>query len=174
MPRAPKFGTKKRTVFKGRSDFEGKIAADLTARGITFTYESDTLSYVKILCPHCNEVVDKGTYTPDFFIPRASGLLLIVEAKGYFDAAERRKIMQVKKSNPNADIRMLFYRDQKISKQSATTYTAWCKKNKLPCAVGTAVPQAWIDEPALTVGVPIKSIPKEKKRIQKPKEGELF
>jgi hypothetical protein len=89
-------------------------------KGLHFEYEKDSLPYSLHL-----------TYKPDWTL----GEDLYVEAKGRFDYEERRKLLAVKESNPFANILVVFMRDQKISKNSKTTYTAWCEKHGINCCV---------------------------------------
>jgi hypothetical protein len=137
---------KRRAKTYRRSQLEDKVEADLKARGIAYEYETVELAYVKLLCPHCDTVVSKGTYTPDFIVPRKKGMRrLILESKGFFEASDREKHKKVRDYNPNEDIRFLFQRDQKISKSSKTMYSDWCIKHGFHFAFGPSVPQEWID-----------------------------
>lgn len=69
------------------------------------------------------------TYTPDF-IDRDGKT--IFETKGLFDAADRRKLLAVKKQHPDWHIVMVFqHPHRRISKTSKTTYAHWCDKNGL-------------------------------------------
>lgn len=129
---------------RSRSGFEQKIKKDLEGRGIKYEYETVKLRYTKLHCPHCTKVVDTGTYTPDFIIQRDTGVRLVVEGKGYLDAANRTLMQRVKRDNPSEDIRFLFQRDQPIRKGSKTSYSDWSIKNGFPFAIGTSVPEEWL------------------------------
>ena len=86
--------------------------------GVSFQYESEKLSYTI-----------EHNYTPDFVLPN----YVYLEAKGYWDSADRRKILAVKKANPDADIRMIFQSPYNtISKRSKTTYAQWCDRHDIP------------------------------------------
>ena len=122
-----------------RSGLEARVREDLDNRGIAYEYETLKLPYIKQVCPHCNEVLKKGNYLPDFIIGT-----LIVEAKGRFTSEDRKKHLAVKEMNPDRDIRILFQRDQKISKNSKTYYSNWCIKYNIPYAIGESVPEEWI------------------------------
>lgn len=135
-----RYGSKQKT----RSGFEQRVMNDLTKRGIEHTYETLQLNYIKRECPHCGEVVDRGTYKPDFIIPRKSGVRLVVEGKGYLDSANRTLMQRVKRDNPDEDIRFLFQRDQPIRKGSKTTYSQWAQKNGFPWAIGESIPSEWL------------------------------
>ena len=103
---------------KYRSNLEKNIADLLEGLGVSFQYESEKLSYTI-----------EHNYTPDFVLPNYTYL----EAKGYWDPADRRKILAVKKANPEIDLRMIFQSPyNKISKKSKTTYAMWCEKHDIP------------------------------------------
>ena len=119
-------------VNKYKGGFEPLVAADLEARCIPFVYESVRIHYSS-----------SHVYTPDFTLPNG----VIIEAKGYFSAQDRSKMLKVRDQTPTADIRFLFQRAaNKIYKGSKTTYAMWAEKHGFKWAEGT-VPQAWIDEP---------------------------
>jgi hypothetical protein len=50
--------------------------------------------------------------------------------------------------NPDLDIRFLFMRDNKISKNSKTRYSDWCKKRGIKYAVSEHghIPDEWLAE----------------------------
>lgn len=114
-----------------RSSFEDKVVLDLTSRGVAFTYETLKLKYVIPSTSH--------TYTPDIIL----GNGVIVEVKGYFELADRKKMLLVIKQHPELDIRMLFMKANKpIRKGSKTTYESWCEDNGIMWAIGI-IPEAW-------------------------------
>ena len=112
------------------------MAHALKKAKVPFTYESEKIVYV--------EPAQTRTYTPDFPIGKHGDI--IIEVKGRWTAQDRRKMSLVIEQNPHLDIRMLFARDNTISKNSRTKYSTWCKKRNIKYAVGTAVPDAWIEE----------------------------
>lgn len=117
-----------------RSGLEEKIAADLTSKGVGFTYEELTIPYVTPAKPH--------KYTPDFVLPNG----IIVETKGRFETADRQKHLLVKAQNPALDVRFVFSSSRtRISKRSTTTYAAWCEKNGFKFA-DKDIPDAWLRE----------------------------
>ena len=118
---------------KFRSQYEKTIADNLKKKKVPFSYEEEKLSYVKPATTH--------TYTPDFFLFRKS---IYVEAKGYFDALSRKKMLLVKQCNPDLDIRLLFMYDNPIRKGSKTYYSDWALKNGFICAVGSEIPKDWL------------------------------
>jgi hypothetical protein len=123
-----------------RSWFEVDIAIDALERDIPFDYELHHIIYRE------PETVRK--YKPDYFVRRKTdGTLLIVEAKGRWTAQDRKKMCYVTEQNPDLDIRILFERDNRLSKSKRSmTYTAWCTKKGIGCAVGRSIPQEWMEE----------------------------
>ena len=115
---------------KFRSKLEKNIADLLEGLGVSYQYESEKLSYTI-----------EHTYTPDFVLPNYTYL----EAKGYWDPADRRKILAVKKANPEIDLRMIFQSPyNKISKKSKTTYAKWCEKHDIPWTAYHDIPIEWL------------------------------
>ena len=121
---------KKKRTSKFRSGLEEKVADLLDGLGITYKYESEKLSYTI-----------EHNYTPDFVLPNYTYL----ETKGYWDAADRRKVLAVKKANPEIDLRMIFQSPyNKISKKSKTTYAMWCEKHAIPWTSFHNIPLEWL------------------------------
>ena len=115
---------------KFRSKLEEKVAALLEGLGVSYEYESEKLSYTI-----------EHNYTPDFVLPNYTYL----ETKGYWDAADRRKILSVKKANPEIDLRMIFQSPYNtISKKSKTTYAKWCEKHDIPWTSYHNIPLEWL------------------------------
>ncbi len=118
-----------------RSGLEDRISEQLKSLGVDFTYELLKLKY---------EVNETRTYTPDFKLPNG----IIVESKGRFVAADRKKHLLVKQQHPTLDIRFVFSNSKaKISKGSKTSYADWCNKNGFTYAE-KLIPKEWIDEPS--------------------------
>ena len=115
---------------KYRSNLEKDIANLLECLGVSFQYESDKLSYTI-----------EHNYTPDFVLPNYKYL----EAKGYWSPEDRRKILAVKRDNPDVDLRMIFQSPYNtISKKSKTTYAQWCEKHDIPWASFHDIPLEWL------------------------------
>lgn len=82
------------------------------------------------------------TYTPDFVMHNN----IIVETKGRFVAADRRKHLEIRKQWPDLDIRFVFSNsNNKLYKGSKTTYAEWCIKNKFKFA-DARIPDSWMTE----------------------------
>ena len=115
---------------KYRSKLEERIADLLEGLGVSYEYESEKLGYTI-----------EHNYTPDFVLPN----YVYLEAKGYWSAIDRRKILNVKKSNPEVDLRMVFQAPfNKINKRSKTTYAKWCEKHDIPWTAYHNIPLEWL------------------------------
>ena len=115
---------------KFKSKLEENVADLLTELGVSYEYESEKLSYTI-----------EHNYTPDFVLPN----YVYLETKGYWDAADRRKVLAVKRDNPGVDLRMVFQSPyNKISKNSKTTYAKWCDKHDIPWCAYHSLPIDWL------------------------------
>ena len=120
--------TKKTSKF--RSKLEERVADLLQTLHIDYEYESKKVSYVI-----------QHHYTPDFILPNHT----VLECKGYWDSADRRKIKKVKEDNPELDLRMVFQAPYNtISKKSKTTYAQWCEKHNIPWTHFHNIPLDWL------------------------------
>ena len=116
-----------------RSGLEDRISEQLKSLSVPFKYEEFKIKY---------EIHENRTYTPDFELPNG----IIVESKGRFVAADRKKHLLVKKQHPELDIRFVFSNSKaKINKGSKTTYGDWCDKNGYLYA-DKLIPEGWIVE----------------------------
>jgi len=116
-----------------RSGLEDRISEQLKSLGVQFKYEEFKIKY---------EVNEIRTYTPDFELPNG----IIIESKGRFVAADRKKHLLVKDQFPRLDIRFVFSNSKgKISKGSKTSYADWCDKHGYRYA-DKLIPEEWIKE----------------------------
>jgi hypothetical protein len=115
---------------KFRSKLEERVATLLEQLGISYEYETEKLSYTI-----------EHNYTPDFVLPN----YVYLETKGYWDAADRRKVLAVKRDNPGVDLRMVFQSPYNtISKKSKTTYAKWCERHDIPWTAYHEIPLDWL------------------------------
>lgn len=115
-----------------RSGIEVKVAKQLEEAGIKVEYETTKIKYVQPATNH--------TYTPDFVLPNG----IIVETKGRFVAADRKKHLLIKQQHPDLDIRFVFQRSQNtINKGSKTTYADWAIKHGFKYA-DKEIPDEWL------------------------------
>jgi hypothetical protein len=82
------------------------------------------------------------SYTPDFVLDNG----IIIEAKGFWSTADRRKHVEIKKQHSYLDIRMVFENSKrKIRKGSQTTYGGWCEKKEIVFC-DRVIPESWLKE----------------------------
>lgn len=117
-----------------RSGFEKRVAQFLDAKKVKYDYERHKIKYV--------EPATNRTYTPDFVLPNG----IHIECKGRFTPADRRKTALVLEQFPELDLRLVFMRDNTLSKNSRTTYSAWCEQRKIKCCVSPSgeIPKEWL------------------------------
>lgn len=117
-----------------RSGLEKKVATYLDQKKVKYEYETKVIKYTVPESLH--------RYTPDFILPNG----IIIECKGRFTPADRKKMSLVIEQNPELDIRMLFMMDNTLSKSSKTTYSMWCEKRGIKWAVSKTgvVPKEWL------------------------------
>jgi len=114
-----------------RSGLEDRISKQLKSLSVPVKYEEMKIKYA------INEV---RTYTPDFELPNG----IIIESKGRFVVADRKKHLLIKKQYPELDIRFVFSNSRaKINKGSKTTYGMWCDKHGFLYA-DKLIPEEWI------------------------------
>ena len=121
---------KENKIIKFRSKLEESIASLFEQLGVTYEYEGTKLDYTI-----------SHTYLPDFKLKNN----IYIEAKGYWDPRDRRKVLAVKQDNPDIDLRMVFQSPyNKISKKSKTTYAQWCDKHDIPWTHFKDIPLDWL------------------------------
>ena len=121
---------KNRKEIKFKSKLEEKVADLLTSLGVSYEYESTKVPYTI-----------QHNYHPDFILPNH----VYLETKGYWDPADRRKVLAVKQDNPDIDLRMIFQAPYNtISKKSKTTYAQWCEKHDIPWSSFHNIPLEWL------------------------------
>ncbi len=124
-----------RTKAGFRSGFEERVFANAESNGRELDYEpsDSTLYYTK--------PAKKSRYLPDFRLPNG----VLVEGKGRLTAEDRAKMLNVKRDNPEADIRFLFQRGNKrITKsRNSMTYEEWAEKHGFLWAIGENIPEEW-------------------------------
>jgi hypothetical protein len=114
-----------------RSGLEDDISVDLKKRGVSFEYETLKIKWT---------LLENKTYTPDFVLPNG----IIVESKGRFVAADRKKHLKVKEQHPDLDIRFVFSNSRaKLNKGAKSTYGDWCDKYGFTYA-DKRIPDEWL------------------------------
>lgn len=118
-----------------RSGLEEAQAEALRLQGIPFEYEGFRIPFVP--------PAKLRHYTPDILL-LSNGI--VVELKGRFVTADRQKHKLVKAQHPDIEIRFVFSNSRtRISKQSMTTYGAWCGAHGFKYA-DKQIPAEWFRE----------------------------
>jgi len=116
-----------------RSGLESKVSVQLNEAGVAFEYETFKIEY---------QVNETRKYTPDFRLPNG----IIVETKGRFVAADRKKHLLVQQQHPDLDIRFVFSNSKaKLNKGAKSTYADWCQKHGFLYA-DKFIPEEWLNE----------------------------
>ena len=114
-----------------RSGLELKVSDYLKELKIDFLYEQIKIEW---------EDLAYRTYTPDFVLPNG----IIIESKGRFVAADRKKHLKVKEQHPDLDIRFVFSNSRaKLNKGAKSTYGDWCDKYGFTYA-DKRIPDEWL------------------------------
>jgi len=116
-----------------RSGLELKIAQSLDQTGVKYTYEKLKIEW---------EDLAYRTYTPDFVLANN----IIIETKGLFTSADRRKHVEIKKQHPELDIRFVFENSRrKLYKGAKSTYAKWCIQKGFRY-YDRIIPEEWLTE----------------------------
>lgn len=114
-----------------RSGLEDDIAKDLKDRGVNFEYERLKVQW---------QLLENKTYTPDFKLPNG----IIIESKGRFVQADRKKHLVIQDQHPFLDIRFVFSNSRsKLYKGAKSTYGDWCNKHGFLYA-DKRIPDEWL------------------------------
>jgi hypothetical protein len=130
-----------------RSGFEFDVWRWLQEAEVEFEYEEESFQlWLPVQrghkCVKCEgkKIVKSSLYTPDFFLSNG----IVLETKGRFTALDRKKALAMKEQWPEIDYRLVFQRDNKLSKSSKTRYSAWAEDNEIPWHIGRRIPAAWM------------------------------
>ena len=116
-----------------RSGLEKEVAAYLKPRQNKVRYEELKVEW---------EDLKNRTYTPDFVLDNG----IIIETKGIFDSADRRKHREIKRQHPELDIRFVFSNaNAKLYKGAKSRYCNWCDKYEFQWA-HRVIPEEWLKE----------------------------
>tara|TARA_R110002020_G_scaffold98569_1_gene234477 strand:+ start:139 stop:591 length:453 start_codon:yes stop_codon:yes gene_type:complete len=116
-----------------RSGLEQIIAKQIKHAGHKLRYETIKIKWIDF---------SVRSYTPDFVLDNG----IIIEAKGFWSTADRRKHVEIKKQHSDLDIRMVFENSKrKIRKGSQTTYGDWCEKKEI-IFCDRVIPKSWLKE----------------------------
>ena len=113
-----------------RSNLEMVISDKLKSDRRKFRYEEIKIEW---------EDVSYRTYTPEFVLNNG----IIVEVKGRFFPADRRRQLLIRKQHPDLDIRLVFYDQYKKVQGSNLRCYEWAVKYKFKFA-NKDIPEEWI------------------------------
>ncbi len=116
-----------------RSGLEVEAAAFLSEHQKEVRYEKLKIEW---------EDLKYRTYTPDFELDNG----IIIETKGIFSAADRRKHLEVQRQHPKLDIRFVFSNARsKLYKGAKSRYSDWCDKYGFKWS-HRLIPKEWLTE----------------------------
>ena len=116
-----------------RSGLELKTAKYLDDLLIKYKYEKVKIEW---------EDLTYRTYTPDFVLYNG----IIIETKGMFTTADRKKHLAIKKQHPELDIRFVFENSRrKLRKGAKSSYGEWCIKHNFRY-YDRIIPEDWLKE----------------------------
>jgi hypothetical protein len=116
-----------------RSGLEHSISLYLTELKHKYGYETIKIEWEDLIY---------RKYTPDFMLNNG----IIIETKGRFVTADRRKHILIKKQHPKLDIRFVFTNSRsKLSKVSKSSYGQWCTKHGFKYH-DRIIPEDWLKE----------------------------
>ena len=128
-----KKGYKKASESGFRSGLEEKVAKQIKKANNKLRYESVKIKWVDFAI---------RSYTPDFILDNG----IIIEVKGFWSVADRKKHVKIKEQHSDLDIRIVFENSKrKIRKGSNTTYGMWCEKNEI-LFYDRIIPLVWMKE----------------------------
>lgn len=145
MPRGWSWGKKRDSGY--RSKAEEEVAKWLMDHEIAFQYESLKLEYYKTvrggICLKCGEksaVKQKRSYTPDFVLDNG----ILIEYKGRLTSQDRNKLIAVKESNPDVNLKLLFGSNNKLNKGTTKRYADWAAEHGFDYHIGKQPPKRWL------------------------------
>jgi len=116
-----------------RSGLEHSISLYLTELKHKYGYETIKIEW---------EDLTYRKYTPDFILSNG----IIIETKGRFVTADRKKHILIKQQHPNLDIRFVFTNSRsKLSKVSKSSYGQWCTRYGFKYH-DRIIPEDWLKE----------------------------
>ena len=139
-----KFRTSRGVIVK--SNLELKVANQLEEGGIEYEYEKEKFEWIERIsrgyCANCGgrDVNQDRLYTPDFFL----GCGPIIEVKGRLTTRDRKLLVGVRTSNPEIDLRLVFDKNNRIRRGSATRYADWAERQGFKYCLGGQIDKSWL------------------------------
>lgn len=125
---------------------------------MAYAYEAEELEWLETLpraeCQKCGSkgATRKRVYIPDLSAanPSMAGtsftLSGIVELKGRLTADDRKTLKGAKAAHPGREIRILFQRDNWMTRKKARRYSDWARQNGFEYAIGREIPDSWLTQ----------------------------
>lgn len=136
-----------------RSGLEKTICEKLTNDSVEFSYEKTKIEW---------EDLAYRTYTPDVILLNG----IIVEIKGMFTAADRRKHLKIKQQHPELEIRFVFESSRrKLRKGAKSSYADWCIKHGFRY-YDKEIPEDWLREKGKAIRTKFIRFKGEKKSVR--------
>lgn len=136
-----------------RSGLEKTICEKLTNDNVEFAYEKTKIEW---------EDLAYRTYTPDVILLNG----IIVEIKGMFTAADRRKHLKIKQQHPELEIRFVFENSRrKLRKGAKSSYADWCIKYGFRYH-DKEIPEDWVREKGKSIRTKFIKFKGEKKIVR--------
>jgi hypothetical protein len=71
-----------------------------------------------------------------------------IEAKGKLTPNEQRRLLAFKRQyidgHPEHRFRIMFMRNNWLTKKQRARYVDWAEKNEIECVVGVSIPEEWV------------------------------
>lgn len=103
------------------------------ARDLEYLKQQGHLAKWDYECETWDYQHDPQTYTPDFKVVLPNSTVQYYEAKGKMTDQTRKKLLSIKRCNPDKDLKIIFERsNNKLKAGGKMTYATWADKYKLP------------------------------------------
>lgn len=129
-----------------RSKYEERVWKNAKADGLKLEYEPIVIGYAHPVhrgkCSTCgatNSVTRPASYTPDFMLKNGT----FVETKGKFTPANRTRMLALRAARPDIVVRILFMRDNWLTKKHVSKYSDWAQSAGYEYAIGDRIPVEW-------------------------------
>lgn len=111
--------------------YKSKFEQEFASLYPQLEYEKDKIKYTV-----------EHTYHPDWKIKENT----YIETKGLWKSADRAKHLYLREQHPEITVYLVFQNpNNKLSRVSKTTYSAFCEKHGIPWATIDSVPEEWFN-----------------------------
>lgn len=130
-----------------RSKLEAKVLYQLEKEKVDYKYEPRKLEWFDKIggsrCEDCGSknISKRRLYLPDVIL----GTGTVLEIKGKFTSRDRKLAKGIRARYPKLDFRYVFDKDNKLSKNTTTRYSDWCKAQGILCCFKGVISKEWLD-----------------------------